>query len=386
MPTPMNKIWSFRFFLLFSSLLPFFSFLLLIREPVASQQPRRQIEVTIDKKEKKYTSSSISSLLENEEEVISRKLPLLENELKVIHVPSPFPKRDSFFLEITRSGKRRKIEGGKRVYLAFQGDLLTFSDKKSPFSLDCKQISLKKAVCLERVEAPFVEKNESLINLTVTEPSLRAEKHPELFLLSKAKYLGENLLMERIFPEKPSVQNIIFRNQLFSLTNSDFLVFSDGSWSVSEDPVEGKPLVKIKEIRDDSTILFEGWDGISDNYYCFSLSHYSIPFNPVAMGDILKNIRVRNEKQFSCQLSDTRTVFHVGDALIRDKGSWKPCRDITEILEHKGELFLIESLEKKGRSQKVTGSYFSLFKNQRKEIALEADKNIRKKTIRRKRK
>ncbi len=381
----MNRVWSLRFFFLFFLLSPFFSFLLALKGDEESLDlPPITIEKSINRK--KEFSSKAFALFEQEEKELSVQMPQIRSSLSMQYLPSPFPGEEKYFLHISGSKEKVEIHRGDKLFLTYQGGRLSISDKETPFYLIFHKLEEKKAHCEQVVEAPFLQENRMQLSLAVTNPTLLPEKNSPFYLLSKAKYLGKNLLVERLSPDQSPQYNLIYRNHLISIQPSQFLTFENGEWKSYDHPKKGIPLARVKQIKEDNTIEFEGWDSSGDHYYLFALSSYSIPFNPVKIEDLLKNIRVRNEKQCSCTLDNHRVVFHVGDALIRDKGNWKLSRDLAEILAHRGEVFLVDSLEKKGRKEKLTGSYFSIFKNQKKEIALDVDKQIRKKHIRRKRK
>jgi hypothetical protein len=377
----MNLSIPFRFFLLGGVLL--FPFFLL---PFFYQTEDMPSVVPFTLPEKKKTPIASSQIIFDEKpQFLSPEFPEGLKELNIFLLPSFFQEKPLYQLSLGAHAETINIEDQNPIFLSFEGGRLHRSTQEKPFFIQILELSENKATLLVQIERPNQVAIKKTIQLPVKVKKENIQRQKEFQNLSKAKYLGEDLLWAKVYPEKPARQRLILGSQLISLARMQCLIYDGGKWKAS-DSIPSKGLVaKIKNAPQSQGLSVEGWDLDTNSYYQFDLTHYAMPSLQLPFKDVLQKIRVRNHSQISCEINGERQILKLGDALVREKGAWRLCRDLNHLIDIRGEVFVIDTIEKKGKKAIVKGSLYNILRNQAQDISIDSYVHKRKTNLKRRR-
>lgn len=298
-------------------------------------------------------------------------IPKLDAELCFVESPirpgSDQEKKKEISLFLKRSNEIKKTSLPGRVGLCYEEGVLHFKEEDR-FVLDLSEKTGGQVVLDFRIDG-LEEKIRSIKSVQKT-AICNAKELPEgtaFRLLSEAKWLGRNLVKEKVGGKTVFVLSV--GDQLLEICPQDFLGFSAGSWKVIEggsslDDYSQIARIEQAELR---SFVMEGWDGKDHLRFSFPL-HPSQPMHFRAE-EMFSALRIRSEKQISCMLDKQCFILRVGDLVLKTAGKWKVLRSAEEKENYllgkvKGELFLFEKIESRQGQKWMEGTLFNADKTE----------------------
>lgn len=169
-------------------------------------------------------------------------------------------------------------------------------------------------------------------------------------LLGKARWLGIDLVSQLYTGER--IQKIEIDSNTIELSEREKLYWDGSRWAkVRSNEGKESPLAVIRGVsRQDMEI--DAWNETGDLHYRFSVPLQAPPLVRMKVDEWFSSIRIRSDKQISCQLEKQCLILREGDWVLKENGRWRVLRrpDAKEQFvkgSRSGDLIVLDSIDAK---------------------------------------